>query len=74
MLENNKQIKDDEPITHVVVADIMKDGKNVARMPIGIGTATSFRVIEGFSAPEGCTMKLRTFDNPDEAEKYTRGL
>ena len=44
------------PTEQILVADVFKDGVNVARMPIGIGTATMFRSLEGFSVPEGCTL------------------
>ena len=62
------------PTAQILVADVFKDGVNVARMPIGIGTATMFRSLEGFSVPEGCTLSLRAFDDPIDAEKYVRGL
>lgn len=64
----------EEATEQVVVADIIKDGVNVARMPIGIGTIKTFRSLEGFSVPEGCTLSLRVFHDTEEAEKYVRGL
>ena len=57
-----------------IVANISKNGVDVARTVLDIDTIKRFESIEGFSVPEGCTASLKVFNNPEAAEKYIRGL
>ena len=57
-----------------IVANISKNGVDVARTILDIDTVKRFESIEGFSVPEGCTASLKVFNNPEAAEKYIRGL
>ena len=68
---SGQKIKDNDQI---IVANVMKNGKLVARMPIGKGVANSFKLSEEISVPEGCTIELHAFADPEDAEKYTKGI
>ena len=67
----NKKRVDDE---QMIVLNIFKDGKNIDRTFVGIGTAKSFTLAEELYLPDGCTVEIHAFDDPEEAERYTRDL
>lgn len=69
-----QQIKLLDGSEQIVVANISKNGVDVARTVLDIDTIKRFESIEGFSVPEGCTASLKVFNNPEAAEKYIRGL
>lgn len=57
-----------------IVANISKNGVDVARTVLDIDTIKRFGSIDGFSIPEGCTVSLKVFNDLEAAEKYIRGL
>ena len=57
-----------------IVANISKNGVDVARTVLDIDTIKRFGSIDGFSVPEGCTVSLKVFNDLEAAEKYIRGL
>ena len=57
-----------------IVANISKNGVDVARTVLDIDTIKRFGSIDGFSIPEGCTVSLKVFNDLETAEKYIRGL
>lgn len=67
----NKKIIDDE---QMIVLNIFKDGKNIDRTSVGIGTANSFTLAEALYLPDECTVEIHAFDDPKEAERYIRDL
>ena len=69
-----QQIKLLDGSEQIVVASMSKNEVDVARTLIDIDTIKRFESIEGFSVPEGCTVSLKVFNNPEAAEKYIRGL
>ena len=69
-----QQIKLLEGSEQIVVANISKNGVDVARTVLDIDTIKRFGSIEGFSVPEGCTVSLKVFNDLETAEKYIRGL
>ena len=69
-----QQIKMLEGSEQIVVANISKNGVDVARTVLDIDTIKRFGSIDGFSVPEGCTVSLKVFNNLETAEKYIRGL
>ena len=69
-----QQIKQLEGSEQIVVANISKNGVDVAKTVLDIDTIKRFGAIDEFSVPEGCTLSLRAFDDPIDAEKYVRGL
>ena len=68
---SGQKIKDNDQI---IVANVMKDGENVARTAIGVGMIASFAMEEALYLPDECTVELHAFDDSEEAEKYIRGL
>lgn len=58
----------------MIVLNIFKDGKNIDRTSVGIGTAKSFTLAEELYLPDECTVEIHAFDDPEEAERYTRDL
>ena len=58
----------------IIVANIIKDGENVARTAIGVGMIASFAMEGALYLPDECTVELHAFDDSEEAEKYIRGL
>ena len=69
-----QQIKQLEGSEQIVVANISKNGVDVARTLIDIDTIKRFGSIDGFSVPEGCTVSLKVFNDLEIAEDYIRGL
>ena len=69
-----QQIKMLEGSEQIVVANISKNGVDVARTVLDIDTIKRFGSIDGFSVPEGCTVSLKVFNDLETAEKYIRGL
>lgn len=69
-----QQIKLLDGSEQIVVANISKNGVDVARTVLDIDTIKRFGSIEGFSVPEGCTVSLKVFNDLEAAEKYIRGL
>ena len=69
-----QQIKLLEGSEQIVVANISKNGVDVAKTVLDIDTIKRFGAIDEFSVPEGCTASLKVFNNPEAAEKYIRGL
>ena len=69
-----QQIKLLDGSEQIVVASMSKNEVDVARTLIDIDTIKRFESIEGFSVPEGCTVSLKVFNDPEAAEKYIRGL
>ena len=69
-----QQIKLLDGSEQIVVANISKNGVDVARTVLDIDTIKRFGSIEGFSVPEGCTVSLKVFNDLETAEKYIRGL
>ena len=69
-----QQIKQLEGSEQIVVANISKNGVDVARTVLDIDTIKRFGSIDGFSVPEGCTVSLKVFNDLETAEKYIRGL
>lgn len=69
--KRKKWVRADEQI---IVANIMKDGEIIARMPIGTGVANSFKLSEAISVPDGCTIELHAFADPEDAEAFTKSL
>ena len=69
-----QQIKLLDGSEQIVVANISKNGVDVARTLIDIDTIKRFGSIDGFSVPEGCTVSLKVFNDLEAAEKYIRGL
>ena len=57
-----------------IVANIYKNGVDVARTVLDIDTIKRFGAIDEFSVPEGCTVSLKVFNDTESAEKYIRGL
>ena len=70
LFQQIKLLKDSEQI----VANISKNGVDVARTVLDIDTIKRFGAIDGFSVPEGCTVSLKVFNDLEAAEKYIRGL
>ena len=70
LFQQIKLLKDSEQI----VANISKNGVDVARTVLDIDTIKRFGSIDGFSVPEGCTVSLKVFNDLEAAEKYIRGL
>ena len=52
----------------------IRNGVDVARTVLDIDTIKRFGAIDEFSVPEGCTVSLKVFNDPEAAEKYIRGL
>ena len=69
-----QQIKQLEGSEQIVVANISKNGVDVARTILDIDTIKKFGSIDGFSVPEGCTVSLKVFNDLEAAEEYIRGL
>ena len=69
-----QQIKLLDGSEQIVVANISKNGVDVARTVLDIDTIKKFGSIEGFSVPEGCTVSLKVFNNLEITEDYIRGL
>ena len=69
-----QQIKLLDGSEQIVVASMSKNEVDVARTLIDIDTIKRFGSIDGFSVPEGCTVSLKVFNDPEAAEKYIRGL
>ena len=69
-----QQIKLLDGSEQIVVANISKNGVDVARTVLDIDTIKRFGSIDGFSVPEGCTVSLKVFNDLEAAEKYIRGL
>ena len=69
-----QQIKLLDGSEQIVVANISKNGVDVARTVLDIDTIKRFGSIDGFSVPEGCTVSLKIFNDLEAAEKYIRGL
>lgn len=69
-----QQIKLLDGSKQIVVANISKNGVDVARTVLDIDTIKRFGSIEGFSVPEGCTVSLKVFNDLEAAEEYIRGL
>ena len=69
-----QQIKLLDGSEQIVVANISKNGVDVARTVLDIDTIKRFGSIDGFSIPEGCTVSLKVFNDLEAAEKYIRGL
>ena len=69
-----QQIKLLDYSEQIVVANISKNGVDVARTVLDIDTIKRFGSIDGFSIPEGCTVSLKVFNDLEAAEKYIRGL
>ena len=69
-----QQIKMLEGSEQIVVANISKNGVDVARTVLDIDTIKRFGAIDEFSVPEGCTVSLKVFNDLEAAEKYIRGL
>ena len=69
-----QQIKLLDGSKQIVVVNISKNGVDVARTVLDIDTIKRFGAIDEFSVPEGCTVSLKVFNDPEAAEKYIRGL
>ena len=69
-----QQIKLLDGSEQIVVANISKNGVDVARTVLDIDTTKRFGSIEGFSVPKGCTVSLKVFNDLEAAEEYIRGL
>ena len=69
-----QQIKQLEGSEQIVVANISKNGVDVARTVLDIDTIKRFGAIDEFSVPEDCTVSLKVFNDTESAEKYIRGL
>ena len=69
-----QQIKLLDGSKQTAIVNISKNGVDVARTVLDIDTIKRFESIEGFSVPEGCTVSLKVFNDPEAAEKYIRGL
>ena len=69
-----QQIKLLDGSEQIVVANISKNGVDVARTVLDIDTVKRFGSIDGFSVPEGCTVSLKVYNDLEAAEKYIRGL
>ena len=69
-----QQIKLLDGSKQIAIVNISKNGVDVARTVLDIDTIKRFESIEGFSVPEGCTVSLKVFNDPEAAEKYIRGL
>ena len=69
-----QQIKLLDGSEQIVVANISKNGVDVARTVLDIDTIKRFGSIDGFSVPEGCTVSLKVFNDLEIAEDYIRGL
>ena len=69
-----QQIKLLDGSEQIVVANISKNGVDVARTVLDIDTIKRFGSIDGFPVPEGCTVSLKVFNDLEVAEKYIRGL
>ena len=69
-----QQIKLLDGSEQIVVANISKNGVDVARTVLDIDTIKRFGAIDEFSVPEGCTVSLKVFNDTESAEKYIRGL
>ena len=69
-----QQIKLLEGSEQIVVANISKNGVDVAKTVLDIDTIKRFGAIDEFSVPEGCTVSLKVFNDNESAEKYIRGL
>ena len=69
-----QQIKQLEGSEQIVVANISKNGVDVAKTVLDIDTIKRFGAIDEFSVPEGCTVSLKVFNDLEAAEKYIRGL
>ena len=68
---SKKQARDDE---QMIVLNIFKDGKNIDRRSVGIGTANSFTLAEALYLPDQGTVEIHAFDDSKEAERYIRDL
>ena len=69
-----QQIKLLDGSEQIVVANISKNGVDVAKTVLDIDTIKRFGAIDEFSVPEGCTVSLKVFNDLEAAEKYIRGL
>ena len=69
-----QQIKLLDGSKQIAIANISKNGVDVARTVLDIDTIKRFESIEGFSVPEGCTASLKVFNDLEIAEDYIRGI
>ena len=69
-----QQIKLLDGSKQIAIVNISKNGVDVARTVLDIDTIKRFGAIDEFSVPEGCTVSLKVFNDPEAAEKYILGL